>query len=275
LKNLNSKHINKKKKLIIIPYCVINCILIIIFLCLQFKNLSYPLLWSDESSTAMCAQRVIKYGYPKVHDSHNVVYDLGIQNIEDGIDKRTDAFIGGNSWLEYYLTALPVLIQQHTDDLYLKTFILRSPFVLTGIAGLFFLSLMLLNFFPGRKQKLISLAFLLFLEILSVSFTLHIREVRYYSLVILLISLIIYVYYLYNFQNKFRYPVYFILIFVLLFLMFHAFYPVYFIIIFSLIIFEILRFIINRIIKQPEKINIKNEKTINNYLLINLLRIFL
>jgi hypothetical protein len=266
MKKNNNELTNVKNKFINFPLWLINGILIIIFLCLQFMNLSYPLLWCDEGSTAMLAQRVTKFGYPKVHDNKNVVFDLTIDNIDVGIDKKTDAFIGGNSWLEFYLATIPVLIQQHTNDLYLKTFILRFPFVLTGIAGLIILSLILLKTFPRREQKLISLACFVLLEIISVSVTLHIREVRYYSLVILLISLFIYVFWLYNFQHKIRYPVYFILLVTILFLMFHAFYPVYFIIIASMGVFEILKFFINKIIKQSEKINSNHKKTINTYL---------
>ena len=55
--------------------------IVLVFLCALlltslFKNISYPLFWADESMTVMRGERVLEYGYPKVHDGKNVLYDL-------------------------------------------------------------------------------------------------------------------------------------------------------------------------------------------------------
>src|SRR5690242_19677057 len=42
--------------------------LLILFLFSVFGHISYPLFWADESMTAMGTERVLQYGYPKVHD---------------------------------------------------------------------------------------------------------------------------------------------------------------------------------------------------------------
>ena len=58
-----------------------------------FRHLSYPLLWADEAETALFAERVLDYGYPKVHGSRNVVYQFG-PNIAVGVKEGPDAYIG-------------------------------------------------------------------------------------------------------------------------------------------------------------------------------------
>jgi putative lipoprotein len=47
-----------------------------LFAGLLFGRLAWPLLWQDEGETAMFARRVLEYGYPKVHDEGNVVYQF-------------------------------------------------------------------------------------------------------------------------------------------------------------------------------------------------------
>ncbi|MFI5265719.1 MAG: hypothetical protein ACHQT7_03170, partial [Candidatus Levyibacteriota bacterium] len=59
------KNINKLKRNI--PYSLV-MVLFVVFCVGLFKNISYPLLWNDESYGAMNALRVLEYGYPKVHD---------------------------------------------------------------------------------------------------------------------------------------------------------------------------------------------------------------
>ena len=62
-------------------------------LAMLFRHLSYPLLWHDESDTVMLGQRVLEYGYPKVHGERNVVYGLHPdQSI--AIHQGLDAYLG-------------------------------------------------------------------------------------------------------------------------------------------------------------------------------------
>lgn len=59
-------------------------ILIVLFLYSLFKNISYPLLWFDESQTAIMGKQVIKYGYPKITDEKYIErsdYQVQIGNV--------------------------------------------------------------------------------------------------------------------------------------------------------------------------------------------------
>ena len=71
---------------------------------LLFARLDAPLFWADEGETAMFAQRVLEYGYPKVHGERNVVYQFG-PNIALGVKEGSDAYIG-TTWGQFYFAAL-------------------------------------------------------------------------------------------------------------------------------------------------------------------------
>jgi hypothetical protein len=103
---------------------LIFCSLSLLFAVSLFKNISYPLLWADESMTVIHGKMVLEYRYPKVHDGKNVVYDLRHPNPKLGIDQKTDAYIGGANWGMYYVAAVAVTGQAGNDFL-LKTAILR------------------------------------------------------------------------------------------------------------------------------------------------------
>ena len=75
-------------------YLVVLCwLLSFVFLISLFKNISYPLFWADESMTVMGGVRVLDFGYPKVHDGKNVLYDLRHPNVRLGIDEKTAAIV--------------------------------------------------------------------------------------------------------------------------------------------------------------------------------------
>ncbi|MEO6131167.1 MAG: hypothetical protein ABIQ02_04925, partial [Saprospiraceae bacterium] len=57
-------------------FVIATAILSFLLLISVFKNISHPLFWADESMTAIGSERVLNYGYPKVHDGKNVFYDL-------------------------------------------------------------------------------------------------------------------------------------------------------------------------------------------------------
>src|SRR6185436_20880908 len=73
-------------------------VLLCLFLISIFKNISFPLFWADESMTAIGTERVLEYGYPKVHDGKNVFYDLRHSNPVLGINEENDAYVGGAGW---------------------------------------------------------------------------------------------------------------------------------------------------------------------------------
>src|SRR6185369_4377649 len=97
-----------------------------------FANISYPLFWADESVTAVGAERVLQFGYPKVHDGKNVLYDIKHDDPTLGVDKKTDAYIGGAGWGHYYFAAPFVYLAESFSDIYSKTWLLRVPFAIVG-----------------------------------------------------------------------------------------------------------------------------------------------
>jgi hypothetical protein len=154
-----------------------------------FGNLSHPLLWSDEADTAVFAERVLEYGYPKVHGAKNVSYQFGT-NIALGVKESIDAYIG-TTWAQFYFAAPAVAWAARVDDPYVRTARLRLPFAATGAlaiaAGLWAVWPALAG--TARGQKLRFAAAQLALAALSISFVLHLREVRYPALLALELAL--------------------------------------------------------------------------------------
>lgn len=173
-----------------------------------FKNISYPLIWNDESETVMMATHVLEYGYPKVHDEKNTVFMMpvnhmdSVKNFRIGYNKEYDAFIG-NTWGMYYFGALGVIAANTTSDIYKKTFWIRTPFALSALIGLVIFCLCCYRFFPeGSTYRYFVILFLL-IEMMSVSLIYHMREARYYSLTILAVAWVSYIYINYFFFKKY------------------------------------------------------------------------
>jgi hypothetical protein len=212
--------------------------LVSIFSVSLFKNISYPLLWADESITVMHGKRVLEYGYPKVHDGKNVVYDLRHPNKKLGIDEKTDAYIGGANWGMYYVAAVAVYFAEMSDDLYTKTAILRIPFAFAGLAGLALLAFLTAQFFSSSTSKKGFWVLFVFFELISISLVLHLREARYYSPTVFLTALVIAIYIRYSILKKIGYRMYAVLLTVSLFLLFLTFSPVYFIFLVAIFLYE-------------------------------------
>jgi hypothetical protein len=194
-----------------------------------FKNISYPLLWADESMTVVGGQRVLEFGYPKVHDGKNVFYDLRHSNPKLGIDEKTDAFIGGSNWGHYYFAAIGVKLAEITQDIYTKTGIIRSFFALLGTLGIILLGLSASKYFESKSTKIIIFTALFSLSAFSVGLGLHIREVRYYPLVILLLGALFYLFSEYALRGKLSIFWYIPLMIIALFSLFITFSPAFFI----------------------------------------------
>src|SRR4029079_14307060 len=92
--DFKAKHANT----FVIATVILGCLLLFSVL----KNISYPLFWADESMTAIGTERVLQFGYPKVHDGKNVFYDLRHSNPTLGINEKDDAYVGGAGWGQYY-----------------------------------------------------------------------------------------------------------------------------------------------------------------------------
>jgi len=214
------------------------CLLLALFSVSLFKNISYPLLWADESITVVLGKRVLEYGYPKVHDGKNVVYDLRHPNPQLGIDEKTDAFIGGANWGMYYFAAPVIKLAEMSDDLYTKTAILRTAFAFIGLAGIALFAFLAVQFYSTGASQAGFLALFTFFELISVPLVLHLREVRYYPLTVFLTALTIFLYTRYRILRKSGYSTHAFFLTGVLFLLFITFSPGYFIFLASFFIFE-------------------------------------
>ncbi|MDA8434109.1 MAG: hypothetical protein M0Z60_14275 [Nitrospiraceae bacterium] len=205
------------------------CLLALLFAVSLFAHISYPLFWADEGMTVMHAERVLEYGYPKVHDGKNVLYDLRHPDPALGLDKKTDAYIGGANWGMYYFAAPFVRLAGFSRDIYAKTAIIRSAFALAGFAGLAVLALLGVQCFETAASKTGFLVFFAFFELISVPLVLHLREARYYPLAVLLVSGMIFVHARYRLLAKMGYAAYCALTVLALDALYVTFSPAYFI----------------------------------------------
>ena len=206
-------------------------LLLCLFLVSVFKNISYPLFWADESMTAIGSERVLQYGYPKVHDGKNVFYDLRHSDPLLGINEKDDAYVGGTGWAHYFNGIIGYKLAEKTDDLYTKTGIYRATFAVEGILGLCLLIFFISKLLADSFSRYAFIAGFLLIELLSVSLALLLREVRYYSLVILLTSLILGLYTTYRFHRPFNKILLVSILSISLWILYNAFAPVYFIMI--------------------------------------------
>jgi hypothetical protein len=159
------------------------------FLAMLLGHLGHPLFWSDEADTAMFGTRVREYGYPKVHapgaagGAGNVVYQFG-PDIALGVKERFDAYIG-TTWGHFYFAVPGLWWAEAVADPFEKTARVRLPFALAGALGLgLWLAAVLPAVGPERRLRFAALFF--GLSAVSISLLLHLREARYYALLVLL-----------------------------------------------------------------------------------------
>ncbi len=197
------------------------------FLAMLLGNLGHPLFWSDEADTAMFGTRVQEYGYPKVHAPGNVVYQFG-PDVALGVKERFDAYIG-TTWGHFYFAVPGLLWAEAAADPFAKTARVRLPFALAGALGLgLWLAAVLPAVGSDRRRRLPFAALFFGLAAASVSLLLHLREARYYALLVLLGGAIARAQLrrsVYGSLSSRRYAAEQTL---LLFLLFHVFYSAYF-----------------------------------------------
>ncbi len=197
------------------------------FLAMLLGNLGHPLFWSDEADTAMFGSRVLEYGYPKVHGPDNVVYQFG-PDIALGVKERSDAYIG-TTWGHFYFAAPGLWWAEAVADPFEKTARVRLPFALAGAVGLALWCLAVLPALgPDRRRRLRFAALFFGLAALSVSLLLHLREARYYPLLVLVGGAIARVQLRRGVYGSLSGPRYGVELTLLLFLLFHVFHPAYF-----------------------------------------------
>jgi hypothetical protein len=203
----------------------LSVILFALFSASVFKHISYPLFWQDEASTAMGAERVAEYGYPKVHGGKNIYNDL-IMDSTIAVNKH-DALVGGANWGQYYFGVIGHKLAERTDDLYAKTGLFRMPFAVLGIMGLALWVFFMMRFCSDKFSKHLFVALFIFFSLLSVSLTLLLREARYYSILIFCAALVIGLYATYRFHKPFN-KIFFIAVEVFaLFIIFVSYSPMY------------------------------------------------
>jgi len=225
-------------------------VLLIVLLALSiFKNISYPLLWNDEAETAMFAKRILAFGYPKVHDGKNVLNLLELPDKSLAIDKGSDAYVV-TVWGHFYFAVIGELLSRLTDDIYLKTALLRIPFAIAGFAALLIITLTGLPFFGDRKKGLYFLSAFFSLELLSIPIILHMREVRYYSLALLLLSIIFYLYSRYAVFKTLGLSFYIPLLTISMLLLYNSFPPPFFACAATIGLAELIRFIKRRSVRE-------------------------
>jgi len=193
---------------------------------LVFGRLGHPLLWHDEASTAVFGQRVLDYGFPKVHGAKGVAYGLD-HPLEVGVNEALDAYLG-SPWAQYYFAAGAVAFADGPTDLYAKTARLRLPFAVVGVGGLVVL---LLGILPavgaGRRRRLLVAALFLGLCAGSISLALHLREVRYYPLAVFLVAALVHLFLRRHVYETIGPGLFAAALVPLLFLLFNTFYPAF------------------------------------------------
>jgi hypothetical protein len=234
LRLFGANPMDKKTKILKILSYVLGLLLVISV----FKNISYPLMWADESMTAMGSERVVEFGYPKAHDGKNVVNDMFCSTPKVAVNAKDDAFIGGANWGQYYFGAIGYKLADSSSDIYTKTGIFRSTFAIIGLLGLFLMALAMAKFFKEQYHKYLFMVLFLLAELISISMVLHLREVRYYSPTLFFSSMIIALYTLNRFQRPLNKILYCVLLTILLWILFNMFSPLYFIFILTIGISE-------------------------------------
>ncbi len=159
---------------------------LVLFVVAQYGRLGQPLLWQDEGETAMFGRRVLEFGYPKVHGAEGVVYGMSVP-MRFAVDAESDAYTG-SLWGQYYFAAFAVGLSDLATGASTRTALVRLPFALAGTAGLALVWLAYAPAFgPPRRRFGFFCAWWVGLAC-SVSLLLHLREVRYYALVMLLVG---------------------------------------------------------------------------------------
>lgn len=202
---------------------LITIVTLLLFVVLLFKNISYPLFWNDEGDTVMRAKTVLKYGVPKVFYEDSLINQIELPDKTVGV-KESGTWVK-TPWGQYYYAAIFVKLAEKTDDLYAKTALIRTPFALIGLMGVIIFGLSIMQLFKERDRKLLFLSLFLFLEILSVSLILYLRNVRSYPITLFLLSIIIYSFIRFYFLKKLNPVVYAAVFSVTMILLFVTFPP--------------------------------------------------
>ncbi len=137
---------------------------------LFFPRLGDIYLWQDEAETAMIGRAIVAHGYPLAQVGSNTITDQPGQ-----IDLNASGVWIWSPWLPGYLAALSFVLFG------ISTTAARLPFVLAGWASLFLQYAALRDITRNTRLSRYATSFLL----ASVPFILHVRQCRYYTLLVL------------------------------------------------------------------------------------------
>lgn len=197
------------------------------FAAMLLGRLAHPLFWSDEADTAMFGTRILEVGFPKVHGPDNVVYQFG-PDLALGIKENFDAYIG-TTWGHFYFAVPGLWWAERVSDPFARTARVRLPFALAGALGLglwLAAALPALGRGSGRRVRFAALFFAL--AAVSISLLLHLREARYYALLVLLGGAIARVHLRRSVYGTLTARRYTLELAALLFLLFHTFFAAWF-----------------------------------------------
>lgn len=145
-------------------------VILILSLFLLFSNLGQRSLWYDEAETAIVGQNSLLKGYPSPWDEKNFITFNGI---DFKIIMGHYIFVF-NSWIQYYLAGISIFLLGKSP------FAARLPFAIIGFFSLVFFYFLALKLFNDKRKAILATLLLAF----SIPFLLHVRQCRYYSLVI-------------------------------------------------------------------------------------------
>jgi hypothetical protein len=143
---------------------------------LAFCNLDGHLFWEDEAENALLAKNIVRFGVPVVNDGVNDITQNG-----DAIDARHNVWSWA-PWLPEYVTAASFAVFGPT------TWAGRAPFALLGWGAVLLLSHVAWRIYRSHR---IALGCMLLLGT-SELFVLHMRQSRYYSIIMFAEILVVY-----------------------------------------------------------------------------------
>ena len=204
---------------------IILVLLLILLVFSVFKNIQYPIIWGDEADTVMYAERILDYGYPKVHDGVNSLnYDMISGKV--GVNEEYDVWTV-TMWGQYYFTSVGARLARNVEDIYTKTLLLRIPHGIVGLIGILTIPFIVTPSIKSKDKKVYLWISYVFLTLFSVSLILHIQEVRSYALSIFFASMFLNIFVRYKFYKSIGSVVYYVFGFIILFLFANTFPPGY------------------------------------------------
>lgn len=152
-----------------------------------FKNIQYPLLWNDEAATVMYSKSILKYGYPKVFFEENYITQMP-KFVLNFLEDTKSGAAKDNGWLASYVSTPFVAIGETTNNIYLKTALARMPSVILGIIGILLFGYITTLFVNKKTYKISAFILFMLVVIYNIPLALHLREARYYSLLLALLG---------------------------------------------------------------------------------------